>query len=53
LNSTVPGRYDFDVRSGQLVTNTPEPFSIGFCAVGLAAIFIKKKVFARRGGSRI
>jgi hypothetical protein len=43
LNSTTAGRYDLQVRNGQLVASTPEPLTLGFFGVGLAAIWVAKK----------
>jgi nidogen-like len=47
LNSTIAGRYDFQVRDGQLIANTPEPLSISFFAVGLVSILAAKKTLLR------
>jgi hypothetical protein len=43
LNSTTPGRYDFEVRNGQLVASTPEPMSVGLFGVAFIVLAIRKK----------
>jgi hypothetical protein len=48
LNSTTPGRYDFQVRNGQVIPSTPEPLSIGLFGVGLAVILAARKTLVRR-----
>lgn len=48
LNSTTPGRYDFQVRNGQVIPSTPEPLSIGLCGVGLVAMLAAKRALIRR-----
>jgi hypothetical protein len=48
LNSTVLGRYDFQVRNGQVVPTVPEPMSIGLFGIGLLGVWVGKKKLVRR-----
>lgn len=47
LNSSTPGRYDFQVRNGQVMANTPEPMSLGLFGIGIAALLVGKKRVTR------
>lgn len=47
LNSSTPGRYDFQVRNSQVITNTPEPMSIGLFGIGIAALLVGKRTITR------
>jgi hypothetical protein len=43
LNSNVAGRYDFEVRNGQVVSSTPEPGTIGMMLFGAAGVLIARR----------
>lgn len=43
LNSTTLGRYDFQVRNGQVVSSTPEPMSMGLFGAGSVALWAVTK----------
>ena len=49
LNSTVLGRYDFEVRNGDVIvpTTTPEPMSMGLLGLGLVGCWAVRKRFTR------
>lgn len=48
LNSNVLGRYDFQVRNGQVVGVAPEPMSFGLIGAGIFALALFRKKFRRQ-----
>lgn len=47
LNSNVPGRYDFQVRGGQVMNGTPEPLSLGLFGIGFGVLALTRKKFLK------
>jgi hypothetical protein len=43
VNSSVAGRYDFQVRNGLVVSGAPEPFSIGLFGAGFLGLAIARR----------
>ena len=47
LNSDVLGRYDFQVRNGQVISGVPEPATFALLGLGLASLAWKRQHSAR------